>query len=79
MAPKKAKKDTNPLIKPHKIKIKSKINCDTVANVGALHLSQTTALRPFDAVVVPDTSKTNQNKLENEIKPLVSVDVHRNR
>jgi hypothetical protein len=39
---------------PHKIKIKSKINCDTVANVGALHLSQTTALRPLDAVVVPD-------------------------
>ena len=64
---------------PHKIKIKSKLNqnslCDTVAHVGAVRLSQATALRPVDAVVVPNTSNTK----ENEIKPLVSVDVHRNR
>jgi hypothetical protein len=41
--------------------------CDTVAHVGALHLSQAPALRPIDAVVVPvpDTSKTK----ESEIKP----------
>ena len=42
---------------------------DTVAHVGALHLSQATALRPVDAVVVPNASK----RKENEIKPLVST------
>ena len=43
------------------MKSKSKL-CDTVANVGALQLSRATALRPFDAVVVPETSKTKQNE-----------------
>ena len=57
----------------HKIKIKSKLNqnslCDTEAHVGALRPSQATALRPIDAVVVPNTSNTK----ENEIKPLVTT------
>ena len=68
--PEKAKKHTK---NTHKIKIKSKLNqnqlWDTVAHVGALHLSQATALRPVDAVVVPNASK----RKENEIKPLVST------
>ena len=68
--PEKAKKHTK---NTHKIKIKSKLNqnqlWDTVAHVGALHLSQATALRPVDAVVVPNPSK----RKENEIKPLVST------
>jgi len=43
--------------------------CDTEAHVGALRPSQATALRPIDAVVVPNTSNTK----ENEIKPLVTT------
>jgi hypothetical protein len=69
LAPKKQKNTKN----THKIKIKSKLNqnslCDTEAHVGALRPSQATALRPIDAVVVPNTSNTK----ENEIKPLVTT------